>query len=102
MMNISKRERAYRRLCIGCPNEKKCHDDCTTCERFERFVERKPKTKRFKQLTHQEKCEIYNMGITGQYFIKEITAQFNITVPTYKKVMYAFQHFLRTGTPKDL
>ena len=30
--------RVYRELCCGCPNSKKCHDDCVTCEKYDNAV----------------------------------------------------------------
>lgn len=59
-------------------------------------------TRKFKDLTHQEKCEIYNMVESGHYYIKEISAKFNVSNATIYRVHYAVKDFLRTGTPKDL
>ena len=101
-MLTKKEEYIYQKLCVGCPNEKYCHDECITCERFDRLVSNKPHTIPFKELTHKEKCEIYNMYKSGKYYTKEITTKFNITKPTLYKVVKAFDTFFNTGTPKDL
>ena len=60
------------------------------------------KKKRFNDLTHIEKCEIYNMTISCLWFMKEILDKFNITYHTHRKVMNEFEHFLRTGNPRNL
>ena len=59
-------------------------------------------TKRYKELTHQEKCEIYNYYESGYYFQNEIQAKFNITRNTMLRVIHEIRYFLRTGTPKNL
>ena len=28
----------YKRLCSQCPNAKKCHEECETCEEYDREV----------------------------------------------------------------
>lgn len=28
----------YERLCVGCPDEKKCHEECTWCESYQRAL----------------------------------------------------------------
>ena len=28
----------YRRLCVGCPYERACHINCTTCNEFEELL----------------------------------------------------------------
>ena len=30
----SKEERLYEEKCVGCPNEKACHDNCEYCDDF--------------------------------------------------------------------
>lgn len=29
----------YARMCKSCPNAKKCHEECETCEEYEEEVE---------------------------------------------------------------
>ena len=58
--------------------------------------------KRYKELTDQEKCEIYNSIQSGCYYIKDITKRYNITEYTIRKVVDEINYFLRVGTPKDL
>lgn len=31
--------RVYKELCSSCPHSKKCHDECTTCEDFQKTLE---------------------------------------------------------------
>lgn len=59
-------------------------------------------TRKFEELTHQEKCEIYNMSISGQYYNKEIQQKFCINDYTHRRVVNAVKDFLRTGVPQDL
>ena len=28
----------YEDMCIGCPDEKKCHDDCVVCDEFSKIM----------------------------------------------------------------
>jgi len=102
MNTKTKYERVYEKLCSGCPNEVKCHEECETCEDFDELLNKKNHSRKFEELTHIEKCEIYNMAISGHYYRKEILTKFNITKHTLRRVIYAIKYFLRTGTPKDL
>lgn len=58
--------------------------------------------KRFKKLTHTEKCEIYNMKMSGHFYDKEIMEKFNISVWSLRKVVYEFEKFFRTGETNNL
>lgn len=29
----------YTKLCNGCPNQKRCHDECTQCEEYLEILE---------------------------------------------------------------
>lgn len=58
--------------------------------------------KRYKQLNHVEKCEIYNMKISCHYYDKEIMQKFNISIFTLRKVVYEFEKFFRTGKADNL
>jgi len=53
--------------------------------------------RRFDELTHQEKCEIYNLTQSGKYYLKEILVKFNITEHTHRRIINAFKTFLHTG-----
>lgn len=33
-------EMIYARLCRGCPNEKRCHDDCEYCDEYLEEIEK--------------------------------------------------------------
>jgi hypothetical protein len=35
------RQEVYDRMCINCPDAKKCHDECTECDEFTAVVEMK-------------------------------------------------------------
>lgn len=97
-------EVVYSKMCGSCPKSKYCHEECITCEEFDNELKKAKhrKCKRFKQLTHIEKCEIYNAYQSGHYYLLEIERKYNITDYTIRKVVGAFESFLRTGTPKDL
>lgn len=98
----TKYERLYMRMCSSCPKAKECHDECITCEDFDKALERKPRTRKFKQLTHQEKCRIYNLYKSGMFYQKEIRTEFNISDYTIGRVIDEIEYFLRTGTPKSV
>lgn len=57
---------------------------------------------RFEELTHQQKCQIYNLTISGQYYSKEIREKFHITPKTHQRIINGIKDFLYTGTPNNL
>ena len=34
-MNEDLEYQVYKRLCSHCPNQKRCHDECETCEQYD-------------------------------------------------------------------
>ena len=101
-MKNTKYERLYMRMCSCCPNAKKCHEECITCEDFDEALNRKPLTRRFKQLNNQEICRIYNLYKSGMFTKKEIREEFNISDYTLERAVDEIEYFLRNGTPKSL
>lgn len=57
----------------------------------------KKKIKCRAKLTHEEKCQIYNLKKSGKYYDSEICEMFNITRPTIWKIVKAFDKFLESG-----
>ena len=107
MMNTKDQDyqKVYDRLCKYCPFAKKCHDECEECDEFTHALELESlhnKKRRYKELTHQEKCEIYNLCQSGQYTYKELCDRFKITYLTLRKAINEIKYFLRTGKPYDM
>lgn len=87
-MKNSKYYDLYREMCSQCPNAKKCHDDAIECDEFLKRLETpKRKVRDYKTLTHQEKMQCYNNNQFGNYYIKDICEQLNITTHSYHKAV---------------
>lgn len=99
MPNISKYEKVYGELCLGCPNEKRCHEECEVCDKFYKEMEttrpyKKRNVRKFEELTKQEKERIVILAESGNYYQKEILEICKITALTYRKVMYESKYSL--------
>lgn len=93
-MRDTKREIIYREMCYCCSNEKKCHEECITCEKFDNAME-KPLTRPYSELSHQECMQIYNNKQFGMYTIKELCERLNITWYTYHKAIEKTEKLIR-------
>lgn len=83
MAIIDREQYIYSKMCGSCPNAKRCHDECEVCEEYEKAIST---YRKIKDLSHQEKMEIYNKLNSGQFYKKELMNEFNITLGTLNKV----------------
>lgn len=82
-MKNTKYERLYEQMCKNCPNAKKCHEECVECDDFLK----KLTPRKYDKLSHQEKMQCYNNELYGNYYIREICEQLNITTYSYHKAV---------------
>ena len=80
----------YQKMCSGCTSERKCHEECETCDEYEQelYYQIHPTEHiKYKRLTLSQKFEIYNDYQTGRYYYKEMCDKHHISAYTLHKVV---------------
>lgn len=80
----------YSKMCCGCLKEKFCHEECETCEEYDKelYYQLHPTEHiKFKDLELSTKFEIYNAYQSSKFYVKEICTKYHITQNTYAKVV---------------